>query len=432
MQNLEHKAITSAVNTTDEDGVVEALVSVTGVKDNVGDIIEPGAYSRTLKQRKPKGAWAHEWQTPVSKVKEIKELLPGDPQLPKKFHDGRPWPKEAGALYVKAQFNLNTQAGKDAYENVKFFDDECEWSIGYKVPRGGATKDTKTGIRNIKDLDLFEFSPVLFGAASEARSLSSSIKALQFDFNVDDEEEEAEAKGATDETIDENGEIVERDKEEDFEEDKDISDDELIAILMETEDDPVEDSSQEKSEARTKPRTVEASAVIVDQLKRLQNEINTLLGVVLDAEKKDDESEEIESKTIGEAIDDITKSDADFQKSFYFDIIKYTQSAEDEKKDSANALLDSISAELDRADEKSERLLKVLAKSIGDSYGTQAVLEEEHGESEGSDSHGQADNSEKALNESGSSSEALNGEVAEGKVTLSAEEYKALFGLDLK
>ena len=45
-------------------------------------------------------------------------------------------------------------------------------SIGYNVPRGGAITG-KDGIRRIKRLDWFEFSPVLFGAMPLARTQST-------------------------------------------------------------------------------------------------------------------------------------------------------------------------------------------------------------------------------------------------------------------
>jgi HK97 family phage prohead protease len=184
--DIEHKnlGVTGGITETAEEGVIEALVSVTGIKDNVNDIIMPGAYEKTLEKRKPKGVWSHDWNNPVSKVDDIKELLPGDPKLPTKLANGEEWPKEAGALYVKVRFNLETQAGRDAYSNVKFYADETEWSIGYNVPKGAATLDKKSGVRNIKTLELFEFSPVLFGAASNARTLISSVKSM-FDNDAD-------------------------------------------------------------------------------------------------------------------------------------------------------------------------------------------------------------------------------------------------------
>jgi hypothetical protein len=179
---IEHKCVpVSGVKVLDEArGLVETFVSVTGIVDNVKDIIEPGAYEKTLATRKPKGVWSHDWNTPISRTESIEELPPLHPDLPKTLPNGDPWPKEAGALKVLTEFNLETQRGKDAYSDVKFFGDDQEWSIGYQVPPGGATIDQKAGVRRIKHLDLYEYSPVLWGAMGAARSVGS-VKEAQLE-----------------------------------------------------------------------------------------------------------------------------------------------------------------------------------------------------------------------------------------------------------
>lgn len=68
------------------DGIVESIVSVTGVVDNVRDVIAPGAYQKSLEVRTPKGVWHHDWKESVSKTLGIKELLPGDPELLSLIH----------------------------------------------------------------------------------------------------------------------------------------------------------------------------------------------------------------------------------------------------------------------------------------------------------------------------------------------------------
>lgn len=160
-----------------DEGIVETIISVTGIVDNVKDRINPGAYAKTLAKRKPKGVWSHDWDTPVSKTLDVKELLPGDPELPKTMPNGDPWPAGAGALKVKTQFNLDTQRGREAYSDVTFFAEEQEWSIGYNVPVGGAKVDQKSGVREIETLELYEYSPVLFGAMPLART--TSVKEAQ-------------------------------------------------------------------------------------------------------------------------------------------------------------------------------------------------------------------------------------------------------------
>lgn len=179
--HMEHKCVGisgfKAHKDDGEEGLVEAIVSVTGLRDNVKDVIKPGAYEKSLKVRTPKGVWHHSWSESVSRTEGIKELLPGDPELPDKLPNGEPWPKDAGALKVKTRFNLNTQRGREAYEDVIFFGDQQEWSIGYNVPVGGATVDSKSGVRSIHTLELYEYSPVLFGAMPSART--SSVKDAQ-------------------------------------------------------------------------------------------------------------------------------------------------------------------------------------------------------------------------------------------------------------
>jgi phage head maturation protease len=196
--HMEYKCVGIAgfksIDTDDEKGVVETYVSLTGLRDNVKDIIEPGAYEKSLIVRTPKGVWHHDWKESVSKTLAIKELLPGDSSLPKELPNGDPWPSEAGALFVKTQFNLNTQRGREAYEDVKFFGEQQEWSIGYNVPVGGATTDQKTGVRRIHTLDLYEYSPVLFGAmpSTHTASVKSAQMAYKALFDSDENPDEVE------------------------------------------------------------------------------------------------------------------------------------------------------------------------------------------------------------------------------------------------
>jgi len=176
---VERKAVPvggGIVSIDDETGVVEAIVSVTGVVDEHGDIIVPGAYADTLTKRRPKGIWSHGWSDWVARTEGIAELMPGDPRLPPTTRGGAPWPAEAGGLWVKCRYNLATKAGKDAYSNVGFFRDDCEYSIDYVVPAGKAERPRRGGDPRVKrliyGLDLYAFSPVLFGAAPLTGTLS--------------------------------------------------------------------------------------------------------------------------------------------------------------------------------------------------------------------------------------------------------------------
>lgn len=182
---LEHKsdaAVAQVLEADDNTGRVVALVSVTGVEDRVRDVIEPGAYTKTLAQREPIGVWSHDDKTWVARTESARELMPGDPFLRDlKTMDGKPWDAKAGAVLVEALFNLETPHGAAAYSDVKFFKGKTGWSIGYKATK--AVRNLRTGVRHIKELDWFEYSPVMVGAASQPMTLSVKSLAQPVDAN---------------------------------------------------------------------------------------------------------------------------------------------------------------------------------------------------------------------------------------------------------
>ena len=180
--------VSSIRGVNDADGIVEAIVSVTNIVDSVNDVIEPGAYKNTLRKRNPKGVWSHDTNIPVAKTLKVEELMPNDERLPDDLRS-----QNAGALLVKMQFNLNTTRGRDAFHDVQFFADEQEWSIGYSVPEGKSMTDEKTGVRFIKQLELYEYSPVIFGAAPNTRTLSvkDDLTEIKEDEDVDWDESKA-------------------------------------------------------------------------------------------------------------------------------------------------------------------------------------------------------------------------------------------------
>lgn len=176
---IERKAVPIALHSFDDDtGTFEALVSVTNVPDTGGDIIMPGAYKQTLLKRLPKVCWSHSWEHPIGKVLAAEELMPGDRRLPAKL-----LAQGAGALWVKGRFNLATQRGRDAYNDVKFWSEPdgsgttSEWSIGYDCQgKEGKSRRNDDGYREIYQLALYEVSPVLFGMAENTGTLT--VKSL--------------------------------------------------------------------------------------------------------------------------------------------------------------------------------------------------------------------------------------------------------------
>ncbi|HET9655455.1 MAG TPA: NUDIX domain-containing protein, partial [Kineosporiaceae bacterium] len=160
------------------EGLVTAIVAVTGTVDEVNDLIVPGAFTVTLSRRRPKVVHHHDWKKDVGRVLSIEEWKPGDKRLPALGPDGKAWPAEAGALVAVMQFNLRTQRGREAWEMASFYASSGEacWSIGYKVIPGMASK-RGDGVRIIYGLELFEISPVLHGA--HPLTMALEVKSVQ-------------------------------------------------------------------------------------------------------------------------------------------------------------------------------------------------------------------------------------------------------------
>lgn len=162
---IEHKAATSAtpvagaVADEHDPMVFDIIASVTGVVDEVKDIVVPGAFERTLAGRVPKVIKDHEWAKRLGRFLHIKELRPGDPGLPATLPDGRAWPAGAGALIGKVRL-FNTPEGTQAAERWRE-DPEQQFSIGYVARKAVQRKDK---VRLLQDVELLEVSDVLWGA----------------------------------------------------------------------------------------------------------------------------------------------------------------------------------------------------------------------------------------------------------------------------
>ena len=151
------------------EGIVDAIVNTTGIVDRQKDIVEPGAFKKALGGKLPKVVNSHQGHEFLGKVLSMREIMPGDPTLPKSLAD-----RNLGAFAVKMQFNLETQSGREMFSNVKggYVD---EWSFMFTI--ADAVYDAK-GVRHIKLIDeIFEVSPVLVGANQATLTLAAKSAA---------------------------------------------------------------------------------------------------------------------------------------------------------------------------------------------------------------------------------------------------------------
>lgn len=171
--DTQYKVMPGQINIDEAQGIVECFVAGIGNKDSVGDICVPGCFTESLKRRKPRVVWGHNWNEPIGKVLEIYEVSPNDPRLPMKM-------KRAGigGLYARVQFNLKSDRGQQAFADVSFFGEEQEWSIGYKTLNADYDQGMQANI--LKEVELYEVSPVLHGA----NQLTATISVKSEEKNV--------------------------------------------------------------------------------------------------------------------------------------------------------------------------------------------------------------------------------------------------------
>lgn len=145
----------SQLDVAAEQGTFSGYLSVFGNLDLGGDVVEPGAFKRTLNSLEAGGRklpilWQHNTEQPIGVFAKAVEDTQG--------------------LYVEGQLNLEVQQGREAYALLKQ-GALTGMSIGYK-----AIKDAwEGGVRKLLEIKLYEGSLVTFPMNEAARV--SGVKA---------------------------------------------------------------------------------------------------------------------------------------------------------------------------------------------------------------------------------------------------------------
>ena len=123
---MERKTFRLKLNDLDDQGVFTGYAGIFAIEDLQNDIIERGAFKRTLDHSGGSVPilWQHKSDEPIGVGLEAKE--------------------DASGLFVRGQLNLDTQKGKEAYSLLK--QGAKRLSIGYDPWRN--TKTAKDIERN--------------------------------------------------------------------------------------------------------------------------------------------------------------------------------------------------------------------------------------------------------------------------------------------
>lgn len=145
----------------EDKGEFTGYASIFGNKDLGNDIIEKGAFMRSLRRKgakKIKMLYQHDTKEPIGVFDQVKE--------------------DEDGLYVKGRLAMGTQKGREVYELMKMGAIDG-LSVGYRVDSKGYEYDKRKRTRNLKEVDLMEISAVTFPMNPSAR-----IQAVKSDFTV--------------------------------------------------------------------------------------------------------------------------------------------------------------------------------------------------------------------------------------------------------
>ena len=140
----------------DDSGQVEAVFSIFNSLDSDGDVVMPGAVKSGFKNDQVPMVWSHKWDMPIGKGTINKITI-------KQF-------SKVSSLWTQSLV-------KKLITLLKNMGDMQQWSFGYKVNDSDFGKaDDKTGgdsnARYLKDLTVYEVSPVLVGANQDTYTLA--------------------------------------------------------------------------------------------------------------------------------------------------------------------------------------------------------------------------------------------------------------------
>ena len=140
---------------SETEGKVSAVFSVFNSLDSDGDIVLPGSIKSGFKSGSVPMVWAHKWDMPIGKGS-IKS--------------------DGDKATFEGEFFMDTDSGKEAYKIVKNMADMQQWSFGYRVNDAERGKigegDEEKDARFLKDLTVFEVSPVLVGANQDTYTMA--------------------------------------------------------------------------------------------------------------------------------------------------------------------------------------------------------------------------------------------------------------------
>lgn len=165
-----------------EARTIKGYAAITGNVDDYGDIIDAGAFKKTLQEQggRVKVYYIHDFWEPIGRPIEMKEVT--RKQLPSSVQDE--FPDATGGLFVHFSISETTR-GNDALTLARdgVLD---ELSIGFRTVKD-EDEELENGmtVRHIKELSLIDISPVPM--AANAGAIITDVKLAKLAQEVGDD-----------------------------------------------------------------------------------------------------------------------------------------------------------------------------------------------------------------------------------------------------
>ncbi len=160
--NEKHLHLQVKQETLTEEGTFTGYASIFGNKDSYNDIVQKGAFTNSLKDRKVKLLWQHKSSEVIGVFTEVYEDEKG--------------------LFVKGKLFLDVQKGKEAHAILKGGGLDGI-SIGYRTTK--TEYDEENNIKYLKEVELYEASLVTF-PANETATVMDVKKEEKPQISIDD------------------------------------------------------------------------------------------------------------------------------------------------------------------------------------------------------------------------------------------------------
>jgi uncharacterized protein len=157
---MQYKSVPLALKAAPgEDGVFEGYASVFGVVDLGMDVVEKGAFTKSLGKRKAKMLWQHDTAQPIGTWEDIHE--------------------DDHGLFVRGRILPEVAKGREALALLKAGAIDS-MSIGYRTIE--AAEEGNGRVRKLLEVDLFEISLVTFPMLPDAKVTDVKSIATERDF----------------------------------------------------------------------------------------------------------------------------------------------------------------------------------------------------------------------------------------------------------